>query len=88
MQMKLNICWSKHNEEDKFMLRKCAPKWNTGLYSCFPYILQIIKKNPQTPKPDCIEVLIFESNKLYNLYTEKDITKLFQAPSTGNFKGK
>lgn len=74
------------------MLRKCAPKWNTGLYSCFPYFLQITTttttKKPQTPKPDCIEVLIFESNKLYNLYTEKDITKLFQAPSTGNFKGK
>ena len=50
--------------------------------------LQINKKKPQTPKPDCIELLIFESNKLYNLYTEKDITKFFQAPSTGNFKGK
>lgn len=36
------------------------------------------QKKPQTPKPDCIELLIFESNKLYNLYTEKDITKFFK----------
>lgn len=54
----------------------------------FPLFFADNQKKLQTPKPDCIELLIFESNKLYNLYTEKDITKFFQAPRTGNFKGK
>jgi len=59
------------------MLRKCVPKWNTGLYH-FPQFLQITEKKKNNPPPqnstNCIEVLILESNKLYNLYTEKKTT--------------
>lgn len=61
------------------MLRKCVPKWNTGLYH-FPQFLQITEKKKKKNNPpsqnstNCIEVLILESNKLYNLYTEKKTT--------------
>lgn len=64
------------------MFRKRAPKLNIDLHQFLPVFAHNWKKN----KTDCFKVLVFESNKLYNLYTEKRQLNYFKPKAQETLK--